>query len=48
MTEFDIPRREWIEERMAIREFEAGMPRVIAEVMARQDWKRYAEEQEAR
>jgi hypothetical protein len=38
MTDADLHRREWIEERAAIREFDGGMPRQQAEVMARLDW----------
>jgi hypothetical protein len=47
MTDDDLHRHEWIEERAAIREFEANMPREIAEVMARQDWLRYVAQREA-
>lgn len=38
MSDADVHRREWIEERAAIREFDAGIPRAAAEVMARLDW----------
>jgi hypothetical protein len=44
MTESDLHRAEWIAERAGIREFDANMPRDIAEVMARQDWLRYVKD----
>ena len=44
MTDAELHREEWIEERAALREFEAGMPRAAAEVMARLDWQQYCEE----
>ena len=35
----DESKREWIEERAAIREFDAGMPRDEAEKAAELDWR---------
>ena len=42
MTDADLYRCEWIEERAGLLEFEAGYPRDIAEVMARLQWAEYA------
>ncbi len=47
MSDDDLHRAEWIAERAAIREFDANMPREIAEVMARQDWPKYVADREA-
>jgi hypothetical protein len=38
MSEAELHREEWIEERAAILEFEAGFPRASAERMAVQQW----------
>ncbi|MCA3109853.1 MAG: hypothetical protein ING91_19380 [Rhodocyclaceae bacterium] len=38
MNDAAVHRREFIEERAAIREFDGRMPRSAAEVMARLDW----------
>jgi hypothetical protein len=46
VTDAELHRREWIEERAAIREFEDGMPREIAEIMARADWPKYVADRE--
>ena len=44
MSELELQREEWIEERAGLREFEAGMGRAEAEAMARRDWDRHCEE----
>lgn len=41
MTDAELHRGEWIDERAGILEFEAGYPRTIAEVMARVQWTEY-------
>jgi hypothetical protein len=46
VTDVELHRREWIEERAAIREFDADMPREIAEIMARADWPKYVADRE--
>lgn len=38
----DLEREEWIEERSAILEYEAGFPRHLAERMAVSQWRDYA------
>lgn len=38
MTEAELHRHEWIEERAGLLKFDAGYPREIAEVMARLQW----------
>jgi hypothetical protein len=40
-AERDEHRREWIEERAGVLEFEASYPRAVAEVMARVQWADY-------
>jgi hypothetical protein len=37
----DDNRREWIEERAGILEYDAGLPRPDAERLAREQWARY-------
>lgn len=44
----DLEREEWIEERSAILEYEAGFPRHIAERMAVEQWREYAAKRERR
>lgn len=47
MSEADLIRQEWTEERAAILEYEAGYPREIAEVMARVQRTEYERSREA-
>jgi hypothetical protein len=47
-TEIDLGREEWIEERSAILEYEAGFPRHLAERMAVAQWRDYAAKREKR
>lgn len=42
MRQAELEREEWIEERSAILEYEAGFPRHIAERMAVEQWREYA------
>ena len=46
MTDYELHREEWIAERAAILEFEAGYPREQAEGIAQQSWawKEYCED----
>ena len=38
MTETELHREEWIEERAGILEFEAGRERIVAEALAKAMW----------
>ncbi|MFO0335556.1 MAG: hypothetical protein ACK53C_11125 [Pseudomonadota bacterium] len=42
MTEAKLHREEWIEERAALLEFEAGYTRAEADRMAAEQWRQYA------
>jgi hypothetical protein len=44
MNDADLHREEWISERAAIREYDGGMARQQAEVMARLDWQKRQQE----
>lgn len=43
MTEAELHREEWIEERAALLEFEAGLTRELADRRAAEQWLEYAQ-----
>ena len=46
MTDADLHRSEWIEERAGILEHDAGYPRIVAEALAKAMWSDYQRKRE--
>ena len=44
MTDAELNRQEWIEERAGILEHDAGYPRIVAEALAKAMWSDYQRE----
>jgi hypothetical protein len=45
MTDAELHREEWIEERAGILEHDAGYPRIVAEALAKAMWSDYSRAQ---